>query len=414
MNNQRSTPAVKSKQPKQKKTAQMSKSAKRRQRESNRVAAQPFNSYIQPGPTISGSLMRPKRSVAFMRNPKLSKEGSEFLKSAFAPPDFTADGATGIPDGFTGRVLVKKHKLVQPLTFNSGKDYFIVVAPVPGIAYYILETGAGSGFTVTDELLENPYSDTAQLFGPKSGAQSSNKLTGFRIASLCAELVPTTNAMTWSGNIQCFRAPIFQNTSTAGIIAGTAGNAYAVAGLESLNSTIVNMYAAPFNLGVFAAAGNMDKEFEFRPIVEGYDTCPVHLDTTQHFGKLGRSNGPSPYTGMGQTESIVIRISGLSTTCTALIKTWSCVEYKVNSVEPLYEYTLPSPQEDKLAMDCYRQILLSLPPGVSYFENAGLWERILNVVRTVSGAMSYIPGPYGGIAKGVNMASSALADLTIK
>jgi len=356
--------------------------------------------------------MRPKRALPSIRIPRLTEKGLDFLKCAFAPPDFTADGATGIPDGFTGQVLTKKHKLVAPITFSSGQDYYILVSPVPGVAYYVCQKAAGAPIVAADVFTETPYSDSAQLFGPVSGNDAANKLTGFRTVSLCAEIVPTTNAMTWSGNIQCFRIPLFQTTDTIGTVAGTPGLGYSATGLQSVNSTIVNMYAAPFNLGVFAAAGNMDKEFEFRSIVEGFPALPKHFDTNQNFGTLGTGT-LSPYTGMGQTESIVIKISGLTTNCTALIKTWSCVEYKVNTNDALYEYRVMSPAEDRLALDCYRQILLCMPPGVSYFDNAGLWERILNIVRSVSGGLSFIPGPYGNMAKGVNIASEALAALTL-
>jgi hypothetical protein len=387
---------------------------RKRQRKANpnKIVSVPFNSMITPGPTFSGEIMRPKRIMPNIRLPKLTAEGLNFLKCAFAPPDFSADQSDGIPDGFTGRSLTKKHKIVQPITFRSGPDYYILVAPVPGIAYYLLEKPAGIPVAASDFWPEIPYSDTTAIFGPATGTQSADTMTAFRTASLCAELVPTTNAMSWSGNIQCFKVPVFEGTNTIGVVSGTPGLGLQANGLESTNSTIANMYAAPFNLGVFASAGNMNKEFEFTAIREGMGQLPNNLDVTQSFGQLGGAN-VAPYTGLGSTESILIKISGLSTTCTALVKVWSCVEYKVNVNNPLYEYSKYSPREDALALECYRQIFMSMPPAVSYFDNSGLWERILNIIRTVSGAVSFVPGPYGTLAKGVNIASEALSALTI-
>lgn len=404
--------AVKLTQPKQQITAPMSKSAKRRARNNpNRINSRP-QLLMTPGPTYSGALMRPTRAVQNIRIPRLSKEGMGFLKCAFAPPDFSSDEAVGVPDGFTGKVLVKKHKLVAPITFDAGRDYYLLICPIPGVAYLQCVTSAGVPINSSSVFPETIYADSPSLFGPASGKATADKFTAFRTVSLCAELVPTTNAMSWSGNIQCFKFPVIQSMDTTGVVSGTPGLQLTVTGLESCNSTISNMYAAPFNLGVFASAGNMDPNFTFSPIVESMTRLPLNLDTSFNFGQLLGGN-LMPYTGLGQTESILIKVSGLTTSCSALIKTWSCVEYKVNSVDPLYEYQSVSPREDKLAMECYRQILQSMPPGVSYFENAGLWERILNIIRTVSGGLSLIPGPYGGIARGVNLTSEALATLTL-
>jgi len=366
-----------------------------------------------PGYTNSGALMRPRVGLPQMRLPRVSKDGMGFLKCAFAPPDFNADSSSGVPDGFTGKTLVKKHKLVAPLTFNSGTDYYIIIAPIPGISYAILTKGAGSPPNDGDLYNCVSYSDSAQLFGANSGQAAADIVTAFRTVSLCGELVPTTNAVTWSGSIQCFKIPVIETTNLAGVVSGTPGIGYQITGLESVNSTLASQYSAPFNLGVYAFAGNMDTEFTFRPIKEEMRVIPAHSAAGTTFGGFDTAGATSPYTGLGQSESILFKISGLTTNCTALIKTWSCVEYKVNSNSSLYEYTRISPAEDLLALECYRQILMAMPPGVSYYDNAGLWEKILTIIRTVSGAASYIPGPYGMLGRGVNLTAEALSALTL-
>lgn len=366
-----------------------------------------------PGYTTSGALMRPRAGLPQIRLPKLSKDGMDFLKCAFAPPDFNADSSMGVPDGFTGKTLVKKHKLVAPIIFDSDKDYYIIIAPIPGIAYSVLTKSQGFPTTAGDLYSCVSYSDSAQLFGPTNGSAAADVVTAFRTVSLCAELVPTTNAVTWSGSIQCFKIPIIETTNISGVVLGNPGVAYQISGLESVNSTLASQYSAPFNLGVYSFAGNMDPEFTFRPIREGMEVVPSRLVTGTTFSGFDALLAKSPYTGLGQTESILFKVSGLSTNCTALIKTWSCVEYKVNSNSSLYEYTHISPAEDLLALECYRQILAAMPPGVSYYDNAGLWEKILKIIRTVSGAASFIPGPYGALGRGVHLTAEALAALTL-
>lgn len=362
-----------------------------------------------PGYSNSGALSRPQLS-SIMRNPRLTKPGMDFLKCAFAPPDFNGDSSSGVPDGFTGKTLVKKHKSVRPVSFQSGLDYYILVAPVPGVAYSILSKPAGTAPVSADFYQSVSYSDSFQLFGGSAGSTASDVVTAFRTVSLCAELVPTTNAMTWSGSIQSFKIPLVESTNYDGVVSGTAGVQYVLSGLESVNSTIASQYSAPFNLGVYAFSGNMDPEFTFRPIREGISKIPANAGPSSFGGFLA---GAAPYTGMGQAETILFKISGVTSTNTALLKTWSCVEYKVNSNASLYEYTSVSPAEDRLALECYRQILMSTPPGVSYFDNAGIWERILAIIRTVSGIASYAPGPYGLMGKGVNMTAEALSALTL-
>lgn len=386
--------------------------ARRRNRRSNKAVtnkSQPMT-LRTPGFSNSGAMMRPHLSNTLMKNPGLTKSGMEFLKCAFAPPDFSGDSSTGVPDGYIGKSLVKKHRIVIPITFTAGFDYYILFSPIPGVAYSLLTKIAGVAPVGGDYYTSVNYTDSNQLFGNVNGASAADILTAFRTVSLCAELVPTTNAVSWSGNIQSFKIPVVETTNYSGLVALTPGMALAISGLESVNSNIANQYSAPFNLGVYAYAGNMDAEFLFRPIREGVQNIPTNNASVSY---SGFSAGSAPYTGMGQTESILFKISGCTTTNTALLKTWSCVEYKVNANSALSQYMTMSPGEDRLAMDCYRQILMSTPPGVSYYDNAGIWERILTIIRTVSGAASFIPGPYGALGRGVNMTAEAMALLTL-
>lgn len=365
-----------------------------------------------PGYSNSGSIGRPHISN-IMRNPRLTKAGMDFLKCAFAPPDFNGDASSGVPDGYTGKSLVKKHKLVAPLIFGPGSDYYILMSPIPGVAYATLTKSPGTPVAFGDFFQCVSYSDSNQLFGPRNGRQASDTVTSFRTVSLCAELVPTTNAMSWSGSIQSFKIPVVETTNYDGPTPNALGVQFAISGIESVNSTIASQYSAPFNLGVYAFAGNMDPDFTFRPIREGIADIPNQNSSSVSSFSGFATSPDAPYTGMGQTESILFKISGVTTTNTALIKTWSCIEYKVNSNASLYEYTTVSPGEDRLALDCYRQILMSTPPGVSYYDNAGVWERILSIIRTVSGAVSFVPGPYGMIGKGINLTAEALTALTL-
>ena len=125
-----------------------------------------------------------------LNTPKLSTEGVSFLKCAFAPPDFSVNKISGIPDKYEGNSLVKKHRLIKPETFDAVKDYYFWLAPIPGVAY--LKTDVAAGTPLIPSTIWKPvyYSDYDNMFGAEEhGYDSANKVTKFRFASNHIEIV---------------------------------------------------------------------------------------------------------------------------------------------------------------------------------------------------------------------------------
>ena len=64
-------------------------------------------------------------------------------------------------------------------------------------------------------------------------------------------------------------------------------------------------------------------------------------------------------------------------------------------------------------MKVYRELINSLPIAVPAADNANFWQRVLSIIRTISGVGAMIPGPYGMISSGVNTITGALTELTM-
>lgn len=347
-----------------------------------------------------------------LSHPKLTPEGMAFLKCAFAPPDFANSSIRGVPDKFEGRSLVKKHRLISPTTVAASVDTYYILAPVPGMAFFRATVAANSPILPSTVFTGVPYSDFQQLFSLTEGRDAADIVTKFRFVSNHFELVPTVNAMTWTGNVQSWKMPLSIQVRTI-LGASSANNLYSVSGLNGCNSTQSDQYTGPFNLGVYTAAYSTGSQFTFNPIIENQLSLPNsiaagdfgQLNTTQNFCIPGLDS---------QFDSLVVKISGVgdNATNTAIIKTWACVEYQVLPNTTLYEYTSISPC-DELAIQIYKQIINELPVGVAFVDNENFWRRVLDIIRRTTGALSVIPGPYGAAFGGANAIASAIQDLTM-
>jgi len=135
----------------------------------------------------------------------------------------------------------------------------------------------------------------------------------------------------------------------------------------------------------------------------------VYLDAT-----LG--GGPGQIPGFdNQFESVLIKISGIGTNPlnTALFRTWACVEYQFQPSSVMYEMQNLKCMEDEMALRLYKRIVVELPTGVSFLDNANFWTRVLSIIRQISGGLSVLPGPYGLAASGVNALSTALEQIVL-
>lgn len=352
------------------------------------------------------------KTIVRQNRAAISEDGMSFLKCAFAPPDFANSNVRGVPDEYQGKSLVKKHRLVTSQAFSTAStDYYFLVLPTPGYAYWTATVAAGAQITATTVFTGVPFADCSTFFNSSGtvGTSTADIVDKFRYISNHFELVPTANQMTWSGNVQSWKFPaalfVRQNNLTGG---AEAGNLWSVSGLQALNATNADQYTGPFNLGVYAGAYNTGAKFDFSQIIEYVTSVPsTPFALLGDFGQLVTYNG---FTGFdNQFESMIVKVTGMGTNVgnTAIIKSWACVEYQAVPGSGFYEFQTISPC-DQLALDYYRKIINQLPPGVSFVDNESFWQRVLQIISQISGGLSFAPGPYGMAAGGVNQISNAL------
>lgn len=415
MNNAKGKSAVKPRQLKNKMA--LSKSARRRIRRSDNTT--PYKSEgvypsIQAPGVSSGAINKARLANAsrLLTSSRVSADGLAFLKCAFAPPDFDQTRVQGVPDSFEGKSLVKKHRLVTPATYAAAQDVYYILAPCPGIAYFVAVVAAGTPVIAATFFTAVPYSDFTSMFGGVGGSLAADVVTKYRFVSNHFELVPTTNQMTWSGNVQAWKMPLaMEIRNSPGL--SNANNLYSIMGLQSCNATNANQYTGPFNLGVYTACYSTGAEFDFNRIIENNVSIPETIGIAGTFGQLTNPSGCIP--GLDdQFDSLVVKISGVGANAsnTAIIKTWACVEYQVQPGTALYEYTTFSPC-DQLAISIYKKVVNELPVGVSFIDNENFWRRVLQIIKSMSAGLSVLPGPYGMAAQGVHSLSTAIDTLTL-
>lgn len=353
-------------------------------------------------PAVStGRINKPK---AIVKRDLMTPAGMAFLKCAFSPPDFTSTGVTGVPDGFRGRTLLKKHRLVQQMTLQSGYDMHLLLLPVPGTSYFSIVKTAGIPVQSFDTFLATPYSNNDSLFG--TIANAANQVSNFRFLSNHIELINNTNDMSWTGSISCFKVPItvVRRVASTGIADTTT-----VLGLDGILATGVDMYNAPVKDGVYAAAYNSSEDFQFSPIRESMATIPIVFDSANDWGGLSSTTGIFGFDN--SFDAVYIRITGITVNLPITIKTWACVEYKISPLSSLYDYSSFSPGADEIAMKLYREIILSLPIAVPVAMNANFWDRVLTIIRRMTAVGSLIPGPIGMVSAGMNTVAGGITEI---
>lgn len=351
---------------------------------------------------------------------KLSGPGLDFLKCAFASPDFNTDPGKGIPDDFQGKVLVKKHVLTQAITFTPAKQTVLLVAPIPGMAFWKTEVDINASFGGTT-LSGTAYPGFTQLFGASAANLASN-VTAFRFASMAVGVYPTSNQMQFAGSIQVFKIPLktVLNNFTKPIpttpATDLAVTTRIVSGLEGLDSIPADNFSGSFIDGAFSQSTCNEPEFEFRPIVEGFNQIPASGVTLAQAGQFATlsSGATGAFTGLGDMDAIVVLVgTPTGAVNTAVVKVWSCVEYRPNTNSTLYEFAGDSPARDPIALDAYRAIAREIPVAVRADQNATFWERVKRMLGAGLNFASSLPGPVGQVATGVRGLADAIHSMLI-
>jgi hypothetical protein len=381
-----------------------------RPKQNERVLVMPSNHPAIP-PSTDNS--RRIKRLLYKNQNELTKDGMSFLKCAFAPPDFSNESVAGVPDEFQGLALVKKHRASVPTTFADTLDFYIILAPCPGVAYFQGSAPPGTTPTSTNQYFAVDYADSQTLFGSSPG-NSTATLNEFRYVSNHIEIIPLVNEMNWSGSIQVMKTKLSLLQRPNTLSTGAEGsNFYSISGLEACgNFGNVHEFSGPVINGAYAGAYNSTSTWNFSQIIDGQTNFPNSL-VTGDFGQLNY-NGFMPLCGFDNNmDSIIIKISGLTTpTQSFLIKTWACVQYKAVAGGLLYDYQTTC-ASDELALKLYRRIISELPLAVIYKDNESFWKRVLSIIRTLTGVGMALPGPYGLMSGGVNALATGIETLTM-
>ncbi|CAA34083.1 unnamed protein product [Nodamura virus] len=386
----------------------VSKAARRRRAAPRQQQRQQSNrASNQPRRRRARRTRRQQRMAATNNMLKMSAPGLDFLKCAFASPDFSTDPGKGIPDKFQGLVLPKKHCLTQSITFTPGKQTMLLVAPIPGIACLKAEANVGASFSgVPLASVEFPGFD--QLFGTSATDTAAN-VTAFRYASMAAGVYPTSNLMQFAGSIQVYKIPLKQvlnsYSQTVATVPPTnlAQNTIAIDGLEALDALPNNNYSGSFIEGCYSQSVCNEPEFEFHPIMEGYASVPpANVTNAQASMFTNLTFSGARYTGLGDMDAIAILVTTpTGAVNTAVLKVWACVEYRPNPNSTLYEFARESPANDEYALAAYRKIARDIPIAVACKDNATFWERVRSILKSGLNFASTIPGPVGVAATGI-------------
>lgn len=339
---------------------------------------------------------------------KVSKPGVDWLKAAFAAPDFPALTPVGIPDQYTGRTLVKQFRYDSNFVALPDLDgnQYVIVPPVPGCAFFttVGPPNASSSWSAI------PYADASGLFG--ANGTVDDQVTSFRYMSQLVELVPTTNAMTWTGSIEVYKIPLRLTTyDSFYTVSGTNyyTTNYTVNGLRGIESTNCDRFSTPSNMGIFANATSDQPSFDFVNLKYAGRSVPQVVSVASpanagyaenHYGSI--NNNSFGIVGFGNLDTIVIKLSGVSDVNSFRLKTWATMEFTVSPESTLYQYSIMSPLYDPYALEAYRAFVMSCPIAVTYFENGKFWDFIRKAATSISSALSFVPGPVGAIAGGVN------------
>jgi hypothetical protein len=395
----------------------------RRARRSNAAPRKPQQQNNTRPPRSQRRRRRTRRNARKGVVFSMSAPGLAFLKCAFAPPDFNSDPGQGIPDAFEGKTLVRKDVTTNSLSVTGpvgGNETFILVAPTPGIAYWST-TIAGSGNFPTAASTWSPVyvPGFSTLFGTAgtTGANSrATQVSAFRYASQNVGVYPNSNLMQFAGAITVWKIPLRLVQSNYSVTIPTTVPqtiqqlGWVLNGLDGTSIVSPDNYVGTFIEGCFSQTACNEPEFEFNPIIEGLATLPVLGTSGNPNNQFGQLNGD--VLGVGSMDGIIIRLSSPASAINSMIvKTWSCIEYRVNPNSALFQSAKDSPPLDSIALAAYRQVAKEIPVAVPYHMNSNFWNRVQSILGKVISGASMLPGPIGDVARGVGATTRALQGL---
>nr|QYF49914.1 MAG: putative capsid protein precursor [Sichuan mountain noda-like virus 1] len=374
---------------------------------------------------IARPRLRRRRRLQRGIRPRMSPEGVAFLKCAFAPPDFSVDPGKGIPDRYNGKTIAIKDCATNSISFPANQDTYIVVAPVPGYAYF--SASVATGVQPTD-LVGTLFPTYSTNFGNATTGDATvdyyntnnNNFTDFRYASLAAGLYPSTNYMSFSGSISVWKCDMNLMTNTVfamtTAVTTTEVDTTRLQGLQSITPVVPrDNYTENFMKGAFTVAFDQTGNFEWNPFhyrdnygnnAQASTGVPIRRLTSP-------AAGASPLVGFGNTETIIIKVATGATAGSAILKVWNCIEFKARTDTNLYQFASLSPPYDPMALETYSKVRNQLPVAVCCEQNAFSWQRVLEVLKQIGYLGSHIPGPVGMVSGGIGAISEGLGNLLL-
>lgn len=360
-------------------------------------------------------MFRVPRGRINFSHPKITEAGLAFLKCAFASPDFSVDPGKGIPDQFHGRTLSIKDCFTTALDFAAGEDTYILVAPVPGYAYFV-GTSTTVGGPPPTTWTGVPFPTFETNFG--NGTATENKFSKFRYASLAAGLYPTSNFMQFSGSIQVWRIDLnlAETIRPAVTVTGTPNVTEPfvqkrIQGLQGITTLVPrDNYSESFIKGAYTFGFDKSQDFEWQDFVASVE----YIEAITPGSRRLVGDGPHYLTGLGNVNTLVYKISTpAGAVNTALFRVWNCIELQPDTNSSLFQFSGVSPAHDPIAMEMYSNLKMRFPVAVPCVENARFWENVLRMIRTLSQAGSFLPGPAGLISSGVNTIAEAINGMVL-
>lgn len=375
----------------------------------------------------------------------LSPAGINFLKCAFAAPDFSDDQGAGLPLGGDHRVLLKKHRLETTLPLSgaasTGTSFHYVIMSTPGQAVWITATTMGT-FPAGDASwapANFPDCFASNALFSNNLAHRANSVNAFRYTSLCAEVKDCSSLTASAGTVLVqkisVKESLYNKTSAAVLATGVVINPIKVSGagftdsaspanavqlnsssittmgmqlegLEATGSDFSRCYSGHVRDGAFAIATRERDQATFKPILEGM----AALGPDTQYGKL---NGD--YLGCDDSmDALYFRIDvPANVSLSVRLRVWACVEYMPVINSSIYEFSRVGPPRDELALTLYYKYAARLPIAVVAAENDFSWRRLWDWVKTVLGAASFIPGPAGVAAGAIGVLGSAIEAMVI-
>jgi hypothetical protein len=342
-----------------------------------------------------------------------SEAGQAFLKCAFASPDFSVDPGKGIPDNFHGRTLAVKDCYTTALGFTPDTDTYLLVAPVPGYAYFRAEVPIGNNPL---NFVGVPFPTYTTNFG--SGTDRENNFSKFRYASMAAGLYPTSNFMSFAGSIQAWRVDLNlaenQREAVNSVGPPAVMDQYLQKRIQGLQGVVPmaprDNYSESFIKGAYTFAFDKSQDFEWNDFVSAEN----YLQSNNVSDKQLSFDGFHRLTGLGNVNSIVYKISTpLGATNTAIFRMWNCIELQPDTNSGLFQFSGVSPPLDDLALNTYHALKMRFPVAMPCAENAKFWETVLRVLQEVSRAGAYLPGPAGVMSGGLSTIVNSIAGLVL-